>query len=115
VRSALDPGSELGTAVLQSPERQVPGHLEAVAAHLPTVCEWVMARNGCLIGYGPNLVPLLRRVADYVARILRGTPPGELPIEQPALFEFVVNLKTAKQLGLTIPAALLAPADKVIE
>jgi len=89
---------------------------EAVAAHLPTVCEWAsMARDGCLIGHGPDLVALHRRVADYVARILRGTPPGELAIEQPALFEFVVNLKTAKQLGLVLPQTIIARADEVIE
>jgi ABC-type uncharacterized transport system substrate-binding protein len=90
--------------------------LKALDAHLPTVCEWAsMARHGCLIGYGPNLVALYRRVADYVARILSGTPPGELPIEQPSVFEFAVNLKTAKALGLTVPSALLAQVNEVIE
>ena len=75
----------------------------ALEAGLPTVCEWAsMARDGCLIGYGPNYDALWRRPTDYVARILRGDKPGELPIEQPALFEFAVNLKTAKALGLTI-------------
>ena len=74
-----------------------------------------MARDGCLIGYGPNWVALWRRPADYVARILRGEKPGDLPIEQPTLFEFAVNLKTAKALGLTIPEASLLRADEVIE
>jgi ABC-type uncharacterized transport system substrate-binding protein len=89
---------------------------EALEAGLPTVCEWAsMAREGCLVGYGPNPVVLRRRVADYVARILGGVPPGELPIEQPTVLEFAINLKTAKALGLNIPPALLARADEVIE
>jgi putative tryptophan/tyrosine transport system substrate-binding protein len=88
----------------------------ALEAGLPTVCEWAsMARDGCLIGYGPNFAELWRRPADYVARILRGAKPGELPIEQPALFNFAVNLKTAKALGVTIPQLLLARTDEVIE
>ena len=88
----------------------------ALEARLPTVCEWAsMARDGCLIGYGPNFAALWRRPAEYVARILRGEKPGELPIEQPTLFEFAVNLKTAKALGLTIPEASLMRADEVIE
>ena len=88
----------------------------ALEAGLPTVCEWAsMARDGCLIGYGPNFAELWRRPAAYVARILRGAKPGELPIEQPALFDFAVNLKTAKALGLTIPEAALQSADEVFE
>jgi putative ABC transport system substrate-binding protein len=88
----------------------------ALAAGLPTVCEWAsMARDGCLIGYGPNRDALWRRPAEYVARILSGEKPGELPIEQPTLFEFAVNLKTAKALGLAVPPSLLATADEVIE
>ena len=88
----------------------------ATEAGLPTVCEWAsMARDGCLIGYGPNFAALWRRPADYVARILRGAKPGELPIEQPTLFEFAINLKTAKALGLTIPHSQLVLADEVIE
>ena len=88
----------------------------ALEAGLPTVCEWAsMARDGCLIGYGPNFDALWRRPADYVARILRGAKPGEMPIEQPTLFEFAVNLKTAKALGLTIPEETLLRADEVIE
>ena len=88
----------------------------ALEAGLPTVCEWAsMARDGCLIGYGPNFAELWRRPADYVARILRGAKPGELPIEQPALFDFAVNLKTARALGLTIPESALQRADEVFE
>ena len=74
-----------------------------------------MARDGCLIGYGPNYAAISRRAADYVARILRGAQPGELPIEQPTLFEYAINLKTAKALGLTIPHSLLVLVDEVIE
>src|SRR3984893_3759038 len=88
----------------------------ALEAGLPTVCEWAsMAHDGCLLGYGPNFAALWRVAAEYVARILRGEKPGELPIEQPTLFEFAVNLKTAKALGLTIPEASLLRADEVIE
>jgi putative tryptophan/tyrosine transport system substrate-binding protein len=88
----------------------------ALEAGLPTVCEWAsMARDGCLIGYGPNFAALWRRPAEYVTRILRGAMPGELPIEQPTVFEFAINLKTAKALGLTIPETLLQRADEVFE
>jgi ABC-type uncharacterized transport system substrate-binding protein len=88
----------------------------ALEARLPTVCEWAsMAHDGCLIGYGPNSAALWRRPAEYVARILRGEKPGELPIEQPTLFEFAVNLRTAKSLGLDVPPDMLVRADEVIE
>src|SRR5215469_1159436 len=88
----------------------------ALEAGLATVCEWAsMARDGCLLGYGPNFAALWRRPAEYVARILRGEKPGDLPIEQPTLFDFAVNLRTAKALGLTIPEAPLLRADEVIE
>jgi ABC-type uncharacterized transport system substrate-binding protein len=88
----------------------------AITAKLPTICEWrSMATEGCLVGYGPDFAELLRRTADYVARIFRGAAPGELPIEGPTRFEFAVNLKTAKALGLTVPQSTLARADEVIE
>ena len=88
----------------------------ALEAGLPTVCEWAsMAHDGCLIGYGPDFAALWRRPAEYVGRILRGEKPGELPIEQPTLFEFAVNIKTAKALGLTIPETTLLRAEEVIE
>ena len=88
----------------------------AIASRLPTVCEWDwMAQEGCLLGYGPDLVELRRRTADYVVRIFRGAAPGELPMEQPTHFKFTVNLKTAKELGFTVPPAILARADEVIE
>ena len=72
-------------------------------------------RDGGLLSYGPDQVDNYRRVASYVDRILRGEKPGDLPVQFPTKFEMVVNLKTAKTLGLTVPASLLAVADEVIE
>ena len=88
----------------------------ALQSHLPTVCEWDwMAADGCLLGYGPDIDELRRRTADYVVQIFHGTSPGNLPMEQPTHFKFAINLQTAKDLRLTIPPAILARADNVIE
>jgi putative ABC transport system substrate-binding protein len=87
----------------------------AVKNRLPTMCtqkEYVEA--GGLMSYGVDTRDLYRRAAVYVDKILKGAQPADLPVQQPTKFEFVINLKTAKQIGLTIPPNVLARADKVI-
>jgi putative ABC transport system substrate-binding protein len=88
----------------------------ALGMHLPTMHgfrDWVEA--GGLISYGPNFPDLFRRAADYVDKILRGAKPADIPIEQPTKFDLVINLTTAKAIGLTISETLLLRADEVIE
>ena len=88
----------------------------ALEARLPTVCEWAeMAHAGCLIGYGPNLTAVRKRMADQIAQIFRGVAPGDIPIERPTVFEFALNLRIAKSLDLIVPSSVLTRADEVIE
>ena len=88
----------------------------AAALGLPAIYEWPeMAEEGGLIAYGPRLTPIYRQVARVVVKVLRGAKPEDLAVEQPTNFELVINLTTAKALGLTIPESFLVRADKVIE
>src|SRR5215831_10828022 len=88
----------------------------ALAARLPTIIgSGESLESWGLISYGPNFVDLYRRSADYVDKILRGAKPADIPVEQPTKFDLVINLVTARALGLTVPSALLARADEVIE
>ena len=88
----------------------------ATKNRLPMMCEWrEMAEAGCLIAYGPIISDLYRRAAEYVDKILKGAKPADLPVEQPTKFELVINLKTAKALGLTIPPSVLLRADELIQ
>ena len=88
----------------------------ALANRLPTIHPF---RDGAIAGgllsYAPSLTEIARRGAAYVDKVLRGAKPGELPVDQPTKLEFVINLKTAKALGLTIPRSVLVRADQIIE
>jgi putative tryptophan/tyrosine transport system substrate-binding protein len=108
-----------GVTTMASPllNFQRKGLIELAAQHrLPSIWEAdAFVRDGGLLSYGPSFPDMYRRSAGYVAKILRGQRPTDLPVEQPVKFELAVNLKTAKTLGLTIPQSLLLRADEVIE
>jgi putative ABC transport system substrate-binding protein len=114
VRERAEALHVLGDPIFHNPPHRLP---ELVArARLPAI--YILAdlvRAGGLMSYGPNFIDLYRRSASHVDRILRGAKPADLPVEQPTKFELVVNLKTAKALGLTIPQSVLLRADEVIQ
>jgi putative ABC transport system substrate-binding protein len=103
----------LQSGILNSQRRQIADL--AIKSRLPAIyAAREFVDNGGLMSYGTNINDLYRRAATYVYKILKGAKPAGLPVEQPTKFEFIVNLKTAKQIGLTIPPNVLARADKVI-
>jgi putative ABC transport system substrate-binding protein len=104
----LLPAPIMSTQAKQIAELALKNNLPAIS----TVSEFPNA--GGLMSYGANLAELYRRAATYVDKILKGAKPAELPVEQPTKFEFIINLKAAKQIGLTIPPNVLVRADKVI-
>jgi len=88
----------------------------ALQAQLPTACEWAsMASQGCLVGYGPDRKKLYQVASRQLAQVLQGTSPDKIPVEQPAVFEFAINLRIARALGVAIPQDLSVRADEVIE
>jgi putative ABC transport system substrate-binding protein len=113
-RARADALTVLTSSLLFGERRRL---VDLAAKHrLPAVYPWREAVDaGGLMAYGPNLADTFRPAATYVDKILKGAKPADLPIEQPTKFELVINLKTAKALGLTIPPALLGRADEVIQ
>jgi putative tryptophan/tyrosine transport system substrate-binding protein len=117
--AAFAPGSNGGLIMAASPSIVIHRDLIITLAtrhHLPAVYPFrVFVTGGGLISYGPDLLDQYRRAAGYVDRILMGAKPADLPVQAPTKYELVINLKTAKALGLTVPPSLLANADEVIE
>jgi putative ABC transport system substrate-binding protein len=117
--AAFTPDSNCGLIVTMSP--LAIRHRELIIAlaakhQLPAIYPWrVFVDDGGLISYGPDDIDHYRRAAGYVDRILKGEKPGDLPVQEPTKYEVVINLKTAKALGLTVPPSVLARADEVIE
>ena len=88
----------------------------ALEQRIPVISGWgEFAHSGGLMTYGPNSTKFFRRLAVYVDKMLKGAKPNELPVEQPTTFELIINLKTARSIGLELPPMLLARADEVIE
>jgi len=88
----------------------------ALQRRLPTMAAFrEFPASGILMSYGPNLPSIFRRAAAFIDKIVKGTPPGDIPVEQPTKYDLVINLRTAKALGLTIPGTVIARADEVIE
>ena len=125
-RAAIEPvldrlASEPGSGLILMPDVFTTLHGELIFAlatrgKLPTVCPLrVYAALGGLLSYGSNSVDTFRQAATYVDRILRGDKPRDLPVQDPVRYELVINLKTAKAIGLTVPVTLLATADEIIE
>ncbi len=114
VRARAEALSAVGTPVFDNDPRRL---VELVARHrLPAIYSFrSYVEAGGLMSYGPDIPDLFRRAATYVDKILKGAKPGDLPVEQPTKFDFVVNLKTSKTLGLTLPPLLLQRANQVIE
>ena len=114
-------GREPGGGLVAMPDTWTLVHrapiISAAARNNVPAVHWLpaFAREGGLLSYGVDLVDSFRRAASYVDRILRGAKPSELPVQLPTKFEMVVNLKTAKALGLTVPQSILLRADEVIE
>ena len=114
-------GREPGGGLVLMPDVFMSAHrapiiLAAARNNVPAVYHIpAFVRGGGLLSYGPDPLDIFRRAASYVDRILRGAKPGDLPVQLPTKFEMVVNLKTAKALGLTVPQSILLRADEVIE
>jgi putative ABC transport system substrate-binding protein len=114
-------GQKPGSGLIVMPDLFTNGHrapiISAAARNNVPAVYWAstFARDGGLLSYGPDQLDNVRRAASYVDRILRGAKPAELPVQLPTKFEMVLNLKTARALGLTVPPSIMLRADEVIE
>jgi ABC-type uncharacterized transport system substrate-binding protein len=114
-------GSQPGSGLIVIPDNFTSVHRKLIISlaaqfRIPTIYPYgYFADEGGLLSYGVHIKDLFRRAAEYVSRILRGADPADLPVQAPTKFELVINLKTAKALGLVIPRVLLVGADQVIE